>query len=278
VKRKLAEPIVVGLLIGILVLVIGVIVYLIITSRKDKDIVDVYTEQLAVNTNKVISETQKLFDYIKFKPGAKGGIGEGIVELLLSHLPKNYVKTQYSPADISGIIDFVVKLPESDFWLPIDSKFISPEYLDPEKIVLEKNIITKLNKEVISRAKGITKYINSKETTDFVLMYVPDFIYGIINNDAYNELAEIKVVPTNTSGLLSTIFMINMQHRFIQLNKAASEFGEIQIKLKQGIKTALEKIRTGQSQLTFCINNFSSTSQTLEELKNLVETLEIEGS
>ena len=88
----------------------------------------------------------------------------------------------------------------------------------------------------------------------------------------------MSIVPTNTSGLLSTVFMINMQHRFVKLNKAACEFGQIQNRLDLGTKNALNMIRTSQKQLTDCLKNVSNASQLLEDLNNMIETLEIEGS
>jgi len=278
VKRKLAEAIVIGLLIGILVLVGGIVVYLILSQRREKIKVDTYTDQVALSTQQFIQETQRFFDLIVYKPGTRGGVGEGIVELVLSNIPDEFVKTQYSPPDISGRIDFMVKLPNSEFWLPIDSKFILPEDLDSDFNSLDEKTIKDLRREVIKRAKGITQYIGSEETADFVLMYVPDFVYGLIDNETYDTIAQMSIVPTNTSGLLSTVFMINMQHRFVKLNKAASEFGRFQIKLDQGTKNALNMIRTSQKQLTDCLKNVSNASQLLEDLNNMIETLEIEGS
>lgn len=271
----MADTIVIVMLSIIAGLVVAVIIYLWWTNSKQKHIVDVYTYQLAESTNQTIREIQRFFDYLKMKPSVKGGVGEGIVDLLLSNLPSDYVIEQYEPPDISARIDFVVKLPESDLYLPIDSKFILPsEFEDLES--LDKDSIKKINKTARDRAKEIEKYVESMKTTDFALMYVPDFVYGVLNNETYEKLSEMKIVPTNTSGLLSVIFMINMQHRFVNLNTAACEFGNVQIKLTQGLKGILENMGKGQKQIRRCLNNINTAIKDLEELKVIIETLELE--
>ena len=256
------------------------IFYQIIIQRKKKTEVNVYSEQMQYAVDQTTREMQKFFDILRMKPSSQGGFGENIVDILLSNLPKKMVKTQYQPKDNSSCrIDFTVQLPYSDLLIPIDSKFILPKELDNgEFIQLDKIAIDRLNKKVIRRANEITKYVDSVETTDFVLMFIPDFIYGILNGQTIQELAAMKVVPTNTSGLLSTIFMINMQHRFIKLNSAASEFGNIQMRVCQGLGDVVERLRTGSTQMQYSLNNLSDAVSELTKLQTILETLDVEES
>ncbi|MFW9922673.1 MAG: DNA recombination protein RmuC [Candidatus Thorarchaeota archaeon] len=253
------------------------IIFQIYTHRKKKTEAGVYKEQMQYAVDQTTREMQRFFDMLKMKPTSRGGFGENIVEMVLSNLPNHTVKTQYQPTDISGRIDFTVQLPQSDLLIPIDSKFILPNDFDTkEDFQLDKLSIDALNKKAIRRAKEITKYVDSSETTDFVLMFIPDFVYGVLTNDTIKELSQLKVIPTNTSGLLSTIFMINMQNRFIKLNSAANKFGDLQIRVCQGVTDVVDKMKTGTSQLQYCLNNISDAVNELSKLNTILETLDLE--
>ncbi len=251
--------------------------YQIFIQSKKKGEANTYSKQMQFAVDQTTREMQKFFDLLKMKPTAKGGFGENIVEILLSNLPNDSVKTQYQPPDISGRIDFVVRLPNSDLLIPIDSKFILPSgFEENEGLQLDKLAIDGLNKKVIRRAKEIVKYTDSHETTDFVLMYIPDFVYGVLSGTTYQVLAKMGVVPTNTSGLLSTIFMINMQHRFIKLNSAACRFGDFQMKVNHGLREVIEQMRTGMIQLQHSMNNYNDAVNHLAKLNTKLETLNID--
>ena len=253
------------------------IIFQFFIQMKKKGEANVYTKQMQFAVDQTTREMQKFFDMLRMKPTTRGGFGENIVEILLSNLPRDTIKTQYQPRDISGRIDFVVKLPNSDLFIPIDSKFILPSSFDEkEGNQLDQLAIDGLNKKAIRRAKEIVKYIDSLETTDFVLMYIPDFVYGVISGKTYQELAKMSVVPTNTSGLLSTIFMINMQHRFITLNSAACRFGDLQMKVNLGLREVIDLLRTGSIQLQHSMNNYNDAVNHLTKLNTMLETLDID--
>lgn len=253
------------------------IIFQFFIQMKKKGEANAYTKQMQFAVDQTTREMQKFFDMLRMKPTTRGGFGENIVEILLSNLPGDSVKTQYQPRDITGRIDFVVQLPNSDLFIPIDSKFILPSgFDDKESYQLDKLAIDGLNKKAIRRAKEIVKYSNSHETTDFVLMYIPDFVYGVLSGNTYQELAKMGVVPTNTSGLLSTIFMINMQHRFITLNSAACRFGDLQMKINLGLREVIDLLRTGSSQLQHSMNNYNDAVNHLTKLNTMLETLDIE--
>ncbi|MHA1211509.1 MAG: DNA recombination protein RmuC [Candidatus Heimdallarchaeota archaeon] len=251
------------------------IIYQAIVQRKKKTEVNVYKEQMQFAVDQTTRELQKFFDILQMKPTAKGGFGENIVDMLLANLPKQYVKTQYQPKDAVGSrIDFVVTLPQSKLMIPIDSKFIMPKYFeDKTDFQMDKFAIERLNKEVIKRAKEITKYCKSEETTDFVLMFIPDLIFSVLTGTTIQTLAGMKVVPTNTSGLLSTIFMINMQHRFVNLNQAANRFGSVQMNVCHGLREVIDNLRKSTTQLQHSLNNVSDATRDVVELNSLLESL-----
>ncbi|MHA1408196.1 MAG: DNA recombination protein RmuC, partial [Candidatus Heimdallarchaeaceae archaeon] len=147
---------------------------------------------------------------------------------------------------------------------------------EPENILFDEREITRLNKEVVARAKEIERYSEPAITTDFVLMYIPDFVYGLLRKETYQELIDMNVIPTNTSGLLSTIFMINMQHRFIRLNSSAKQFGSFQVQVSQGIRRIIENMGKGEKQISYCLNNIVAAMGELERLRENIENIELQ--
>jgi DNA anti-recombination protein RmuC len=253
------------------------LIYQIFIQLKKKAQKDVYQEQMQHAVNQTTRELQKFFDLLQLRPTAQGNFGENIVQLILGNLPNGCVKSQYQPADISGRIDFTVQLPNTNLLIPIDSKFILPQdFQKNNNLNVDKYAISHLNKKTIHRAKEITKYSKSAETTDFVLMFIPDFVYGVLEGDTMQKLASLNVVPTNTSGLLSTIFMINMQYRFTSLNQSAKRFGDIQIQVCQGLRDVIETMQKGSTQLQYCMNNFTDAQNTLSNLKVKLENLDVD--
>jgi DNA anti-recombination protein RmuC len=252
------------------------IIYQALIQRKKKTEVNIVKEQMQIAVDQTTREMQKFFDILRMKPTTKGGFGENIVDLLLSNLPQQYIRSQYQPKDLSGSrIDFVVKLPKSNMLLPIDSKFILPKYFDENTdFQSDKMAVDKLNKEVIKRGKEIEKYVLSHETTDFVLMFIPDLIYSLLKSDTFQDLASMCIVPTNTSGLLSTIFMIKMQHRFINLNSSVGRFGLVQMNVCQGLREVIDKLRTGSLQLQHSMNNINDAVKEISELNLILESLD----
>lgn len=257
-------------------IVIGWIIYQLVQQRRTEPDVN-FSQQLMNTTNLMWDEIRKFLDYLQMKPASQGKFGENIADILLSNLTGDLIEKQYQPADISGIIDFVVRLPDSDLLLPIDSKFILPkEFENLETIELDKDTIKQLNKKTQDRAKEIKKYIESNETTDFVLMFIPDFVFAVLNRQTLIKLSEMKVVPANSSGLLSTIFMINMQHRFTQLNSSACKFTDVQMKACFNITEAMNKMRKGQKQFRAGVKNFTDAYNILDYVNVMINTLEVE--
>lgn len=60
---------------------------------------------------------------------------------------------------------------------------------------------------------------------------------------------------TNTSGLLSLIFMINMQHRFVNLNETSRRIGEFQVKLTHYVDEISVHMDKGHKHIRRGLNN-----------------------
>lgn len=208
----------------------------------------------------------KLFDVLAMKPSARGAIGEGIVRFILGALPETCWCEKPTFPGVPGQMDYALYLPPDGKILPLDSKFTLPTDLHEEGdlVFLNKEQRKKLNKEITKRSKEVTKYISpGNGTTDFALMFIPDAVYNGLDQDTLNVLRTQKVVPVNTSGLLSTSLLIEQQHRFVKINEAAQHLGDVYLtfnqvydklnKLAQGtdknIKHALKKVTELQQAL-----------------------------
>lgn len=116
---------------------------------------------------------------------SRGMMGEVQLEALLSE----YFTTEQYGKNVHPIstqpnlvVEFAVRMPGKDgvaCWLPIDSKFPVEDYQrlqDSQEAGDRKGICDAkeaLRRRIISEGKDISKYIQSPETTDFAIMFLP---------------------------------------------------------------------------------------------------------
>lgn len=197
---------------------------------------------------------QNFYDKLIMKPSVRGSVGEGIVKYILSSFPENLWKEQ---CEISGCgrVDFAIFLPPDNRILPMDSKFSLPEDFFSESELKEGELVfmdgdqrKRANSLVINRTKEIIKYINpSAGTLNFALIFIPDSVYLALTNDTLRHLQNSRVIPVNTSGLISTLFLIERQYVSIKISKAVNYLDEIkstvesQFSIISGILAKAEK-------------------------------------
>ena len=176
---------------------------------------------------------QNFYDMLIMKPSVKGRVGEGIVKFILSSFPEKLWKEQYKISG-SGVVDFAIFMPPDDRILPMDAKFSLPEGIiersleEGEIVFLNKEQRKKANSQVIKRMREVTKYINPLEgTMNFALMFIPDSVYLALTNETLSELQSNRVIPVNTSGLISTLFLIERQYISIRISKAVDRLEDI---------------------------------------------------
>ena len=219
---------------------------------------------------------QSFYDMLIMKPSVKGRVGEGIVKFILSSFPEKLWKEQYKISG-SGIVDFAIFMPPDDRILPMDAKFSLPEGIIER--VLEEGEIVFLNKEqrkkantlVIKRMREVTKYINPLEgTMDFALIFIPDSVYLALTNETLGELQSNRVIPVNTSGLISTLFLIERQYISIRISKAVDRLENIKFTMESQFSKISVTLRKAETQGENSNKNVTNAIQQLKSAENKI--------
>lgn len=219
---------------------------------------------------------QSFYDMLIMKPSVKGRVGEGIVKFILSSFPEKLWKEQYKISG-SGIVDFAIFMPPDDRILPMDAKFSLPEGIIER--VLEEGEIVFLNKEqrkkantlVIKRMREVTKYINPLEgTMDFALIFIPDSVYLALTNETLGELQSNRVIPVNTSGLISTLFLIERQYISIRISKAVDRLEDIKFTMESQFSKISGILKKAETQGENSNKNITNAIYQLKKAENKI--------
>ncbi|MBF0282391.1 MAG: DNA recombination protein RmuC [Zetaproteobacteria bacterium] len=170
-------------------------------------------------------------------------------------------------------VEFAIKLPgasdepNSQVWLPIDSKFPHEDYArlvnaseiaDPEAA---KKALSALLRAIKESAKDIAgKYIDPPHTTDFAILFLPtEGLYAEVLREAgfvESIQSEFRVVITGPTTLSATLNSLRMGFRTLAIEKRSSEvwqvlsavktefgkFGGVLEKVKKQLDTASRSI------------------------------------
>lgn len=214
---------------------------------------------------------QNFYDMLIMKPTVRGKVGEGIVKFILSSFPERFWKEQYKISG-SGIVDFAIFVPPDNKILPLDAKFSLPEGIIPESGLKEGEIIflnqdqrKKANSLVRKRMKEIIKYIKPLEgTMDFALIFIPDSVYMALTNETISELQSNRVIPVNTSGLISTLFLIERQFSSVKISEAINRLEDIISTMKNHFLEISKILNTAETQGENANNNIRKAIQSLK--------------
>ena len=219
---------------------------------------------------------QSFYDMLIMKPSVKGKVGEGIVRFILSSFPEKLWKEQYKISG-SGIVDFAIFMPPDGRILPMDAKFSLPEGIiereleEGEIVFLNKEQRKKANTSVIKRMQEVTKYINPLEgTMDFALIFIPDSVYLALTNETLGELQSNRVIPVNTSGLISTLFLIERQYISIRISKAVDKLEDIKFTMESQFSKISVTLRKAETQGENSNKNITNAIQQLKSAENKI--------
>jgi len=219
---------------------------------------------------------QSFYDMLIMKPSVKGKVGEGIVRFILSSFPEKLWKEQYKISD-SGIVDFAIFMPPDNRILPMDAKFSLPEGIiekeleEGEIVFLNKEQRKKANTSVIKRMREVTKYINPLAgTMDFALIFIPDSVYLALTNETLSELQTNRVIPVNTSGLISTLYLIERQYISVRINKAVDRLEDIKSTIISQFSIISGILNTAETQGVNLNNNITRAIHQLKSAENKV--------
>ena len=177
---------------------------------------------------------QKFYDMLLMKPSVRGRVGEGIVKFILSSFPEDLWQEQCEIPGC-GIVDFAISMPPDNKIVPMDAKFSLPEEFLSDSELKEGDFVflnteqrKKANTLVIKRAKEVMKYTSpTAGTMNFALIFIPDSVYLALTNETLRALQSSRIIPVNTSGLISTLFLIERQYVSIKISKVVDRLEDI---------------------------------------------------
>lgn len=223
---------------------------------------------------------------------SRGMMGEVQLEALLSE----YFTTEQYGKNVHPIstqpnlvVEFAVRMPGKDgvaCWLPIDSKFPVEDYQrlqDSQEAGDRKGICDAkeaLRRRIISEGKDISKYIQSPETTDFAIMFLPsEGLYAevlSIAGLAEKLYSDCRVYIMGPSTLASALCAYRAGFQSMAIEKRSSEvrkmlagvkteflkFGEVLKKLKDQLEAASKTVDTVETRTRQMNRKLSGLEQT----------------
>lgn len=220
---------------------------------------------------------QNFYDMLIMKPTVRGRVGEGIVKFILSSFPESLWKEQYRISG-AGIVDFAIFMPPDNKIVPMDVKFSLPEHILPigelkegEIIFLNQEQRKKANSLVLRRMKEVVKYIRPLEgTMDFALIFIPDSVYLALTNETLSMLQSNRVIPVNTSGLISTLFLIERQYTSVKISEAINHLEAIISTTKIQFLEISKILSTAETQGENTKNNIRKAIHSLKSAENKI--------
>lgn len=185
----------------------------------------------------------------------RGGLGEVQLEMLLENIlaPEQYAANVMTKPGSREVVEFALKLPgNSDsvpfIWLPIDAKFPKDVYerLQQAYDTGEPSQVEAAQKELEAKikfnAKEISsKYINTPNTTNFAIMFLPfEGIYAEVvrKADLLEYLQkEYNIIVTGPTTLAAILNSLQIGFKTLAIQKRSSEVWNI----LGAVKTEFEK-------------------------------------
>ncbi len=154
-----------------------------------------------------IIESVKRLEMIIAGTQSKGAAGENIVELVFAKLP---IEWQVRNFTVNGrSVEFGLRLP-SHLILPIDSKWPATNLV--EQIAVTENpqererLKKEIEKEIVRKAKEVSKYIEPGVTTPFAIAVIPDAVYEL-SASVQSEAFQSNVVLVSYSMFVPFLFL-----------------------------------------------------------------------
>ena len=218
---------------------------------------------------------QKFYDTLIMKPSTRGTVGEGIIKLLLNCFPEDLWQEQYDIPD-GGRVDFAIFMPPDRRIVPLDSKFSFSENIIPNIELAEGDILLfdkdqrkKVNELVIKRIPEVAKYIKpSSGTMNFALMFIPDSVYLALRDETLKKLQSSRIIPVNTSGLLSTLFLIERQYTSIKISKVVDQLEDIKSTVETNFSSIKKKLETAEKHSRNSNKNIKEAINSIEKAEN----------
>lgn len=265
------NPLTIGLLIGLGVLLLVVVVLLV--TRKGfrpgtSDLLEVLGKRLEQMDS--LSADVSNLSQIFLIPHARGGLGETLLnELLKNWLPAHAYEIQYSFSN-GARADAVVKLGE--FLVAIDAKFP----LESARAAFERGeseLSTDVKRAFRRHIEAIRgKYIRPEDgTLQFALMYIPSeriYYHGFVSSDTslLEEAVHAGVVPVSPSGLFLYLQTVAYGLKGFAFSGKQRELVQISLNLRRLLVVIKKLSETGNSHLRNLVKNQDEVARRIEDL------------
>ncbi len=207
---------------------------------------------------------------------SRGMMGEVQLEALLSEYftVEQYEKNVHPiSSQPKLVVEFAVRMPGKGgetCWLPIDSKFPVEDYqrLQNSQELGDRNGVADakeaLRKRISQEGKEISKYIQSPETTDFAIMFLPsEGLYAevlSISGLAEKLYSDCRVYIMGPSTLASALCAYRAGFQSMAIEKRSSEVR----KMLAGVKTEFLKFGDALKKLK---GQLEAASETVERVE-----------
>ncbi len=139
---------------------------------------------------------------------SKGVAGENILEVVFAKLPPDWQLRNFR---VGGkVVEFALRLP-NNLVLPIDSKWTATTTLErfaaTDDIAEKQQLKKEIEKQVLSKAEEVRKYIDPNLTTTFGIAVVPDAVYDLCAG-VHADVFRLNVVLISYSLFIPYLLLV----------------------------------------------------------------------
>lgn len=206
---------------------------------------------------------------------SKGAAGENIVDLVFAKLP---VEWQIRNFTVNGrIVEFGLRLP-SNLILPIDSKW--PGTTLVERIAVVENaderetLKREIEKEIVRKAKEVSKYIEPGITMPFAIAVIPDAVYELsaaVQSEAFHSnvvlVSYSMFVPylfLTIQTAVKTLQTVDLQKLDAYLDAIQNSINKLQEELDGRFARALTMLNNSRDDMRAHISKASGSITSLQ--------------
>lgn len=220
-------------------------------------------------------ESVKRLEMIIAGTQSKGTAGENIVELVFAKLPIEWQVRDFKVK--GGRVEFGLRLP-SNLILPIDSKWPATNLV--EQIAAAKNpedqlrLKREIEREIVQKAKEVSKYIEPGVTTPFAVAVIPDAVYEL-SASVQSEAFQSNVVLVSYSMFVPFLFLtiqtsfktlqtVDLQKLDAYLDAIQNSINKLQEELDGRFATALTMLNNSRNDMQAHISKARSSITSLQ--------------
>jgi len=104
----------------------------------------------------------------------------------------------------------------------------------------------------------------------FSLESNPDSVYLALTNETLGELQSNRIIPVNTSGLISTLYLIERQYISIRISKAVDKLEDIRSTIEIQFSKISDTLKKAETQGENSNKNITNAIQQIKKAENKI--------